>query len=267
MTRRVAQDFVDLDRYPIGDLASAEAAALIADYRERFHNDGILILEGFIRPGATIDLTEEARSAAPRDFARVHHRNVYMGSPDDTLPEDHARNLQVFSNRGNVSTDRIPDSGPLKTLYAWKPLRDFIGAVLDGPPLYHYGDPLASLMINVNHAGEELGWHLDNSESSVTLMLQQPERGGVFRYVSAVRTDDESEFPAVNHILDGKADDVRDLDPPPGKLVIFCGHRALHCVTSVEDDTSRLVGVLNYSHTPDERMLPFVQRMFHGREA
>jgi len=262
-----AEEIVDLDRYPIAETDSVSCRDLIARCRDRFRRDGIVILEGFACAEATHALTEEAAAVAPLAFTRVHHHNVYLRPDDEAQPAGHARNRQVFSNRGNVSTDNIPDGGPLKTLYAWEPLRDFIGAVLDGPPLYHYGDPLAALMVNVNHAGEELGWHFDNSEFSVTLMLQRAERGGVFRYQPGVRTDDDREYEMVDRILDGASPDVHDLDPPPGTLVIFRGHRALHCVTPVEGPTSRLVGVLSYSHTEGERMLPFVQKMFHGREA
>jgi hypothetical protein len=43
--------------------------------------------------------------------------------------------------------------------------------------------------INVHYAdeGQELGWHFDNSEFAITLLLQAPQSGGQFEYVRDLR--------------------------------------------------------------------------------
>ena len=61
-------------------------------------------------------------------------------------------------------------------------LTAFIAAVLGKPVLYRSGDPLDALEIAIFADGDELGWHFDNSEFSVTMMYQQAEAGGHFDY-------------------------------------------------------------------------------------
>jgi hypothetical protein len=48
--------------------------------------------------------------------------------------------------------------------------------------LYRSADPLDALEIAIFGDGDELGWHFDNSEFSVTVMYQQAEAGGHFDY-------------------------------------------------------------------------------------
>jgi hypothetical protein len=43
---------------------------------------------------------------------------------------------------------------------------------------------LDALEIAIFGDGDELGWHVDNSEFSVTVMYQQAEAGGSFRLLS-----------------------------------------------------------------------------------
>ena len=66
-------------------------------------------------------------------------------------------------------------------------LTAFIAAVLGKPVLYRSGDPLDALEIAIFGDGDELGWHFDNSEFSVTVMYQQAEAGGHFDYYPRLR--------------------------------------------------------------------------------
>jgi hypothetical protein len=122
-------------------------------------------------------------------------------------------------------------------------------------------------MINVNRTGEQLGWHFDNAEFAVTLMLQPPRAGGAFRYLPNVRTGDVAEDAAVLAVLDGDETGLIDLAPPAGTLVVFRGRDSLHCVAPVPGPRSRLVGVLSYAREPGQRMDVASQMLFHGRVA
>ena len=65
----------------------------------------------------------------------------------------------------------------LRRLYESDDLTAFIAAVLRKRVLYRSADPLDALEIAIFGDGDELGWHFDNSEFSVTVMYQQAEAG------------------------------------------------------------------------------------------
>ena len=70
----------------------------------------------------------------------------------------------------------------IRRLYEADDLTVFIAAVLGKRVLYRSADPLDALEIAIFGDGDELGWHFDNSEFSVTVMYQQAEAGGHFDY-------------------------------------------------------------------------------------
>ena len=90
--------------------------------------------------------------------------------------------------------DRIPEQSALRSLYNWDPLRDFVGQVLGKSSFHRSEDPFGACSINVFTDGGVHGWHFDESEFTITLMLQAPESGGEFEYVPAIRgLENESE--------------------------------------------------------------------------
>ena len=98
--------------------------------------------------------------------------------------------------------------------------------------------------------GGQHGWHFDESEFTVTLMLQQPDEGGDFEYVPQIRgLENEKQF--VQHLLDGHRAGVVQLPFTPGSLLIFGGRQTIHRVTQVHRDVPRLVPVLCYAEQPD----------------
>ena len=84
----------------------------------------------------------------------------------------------------------------------------FIAAVLGKPVLYRSADPLDALEIAIFDEGDELGWHFDNSEFSVTVMYAQSEAGGQFDDYPALRTEHDDNYPGVQDVLLGRADGV-----------------------------------------------------------
>lgn len=254
---------IDLDRYPIDRLDGA--AVWVDDLRARLEDEGILELSGFLRPEALVAIRTEARAVAGQAYFCEHRHNVYLAEDDPALSEEHPRNRKVLTDKGNVAMDRIPADGPLRRLYDWAPLRDFIAWVQGVPLLYPYGDPLAALMINVNRPGEALGWHYDNSDFAVTLMIDPGEAGGGFEYVYNSRTGDAAEAARVSAVLDGDRSHVTVTHPAPGTLTIFRGRQSLHRVTPPDGATSRLVGVLSYAEEPNVTMSAYAQELFHGR--
>ncbi len=259
-----ASQYIDLGRYPLFPKTNMVRPDLVGRCNAKLESDGIVVLHGFTTPFATRILCDEASSVAERAYFCTHRHNVYLQPADSDLPGDHPRNRLVTTDKGNVATDRIPAEGPLHTLYNWAPLRRFIADVLGLRGLHPYGDPLAALMINVNRPGEGLGWHFDNSDFAVTLMLRPAQAGGIYRYHAGLRSQGHD---AVGRVLDDDAGDSIDLNPEAGTLIIFRGRESLHCVTPTQGSHARLVAVLSYATEPDQRMSPYTQRLFHGRVA
>jgi hypothetical protein len=71
--------------------------------------------------------------------------------------------------------------------------------------------------------GDELGWHFDNSEFAVTLMLQDSERWGSFEFVPWIRDAHDERLGEVGTLLAGARDGVLPLVGAPGTLALFQG--------------------------------------------
>ena len=165
---------------------------------------------------------------------------------------------------GSVPHDRIGDDSSLGRLYRWDPLKDFVGAVLGKPRLHRFADPLGACSINVFVDGGEHGWHFDESEFTVTLMLQAPESGGAFEYVPRIRGRADEQA-IVAKVLDGDRRHVLKLPFTAGTLLIFGGRQTLHRVTRVSGARPRLVPVLTYADQPGLKNSEAVRKLFWGR--
>ena len=273
-----AARMVNLEPCPIGDPDSSGGAAFVRACRERYLDDGLCVLPEFLRPEALAVLAEEANERlGDAWFCRSTH-NVYLtqGSagneapeapddPDD--PDDPVRDVAERHERtfvGSVPHDRIGDHSSLGRLYRWDPLKDFVGAVLGKPRLHRFADPLGACSVNVFVDGGEHGWHFDESEFTVTLMLQAPESGGAFEYVPRIRGRAE-EKAIVAKVLDGDRSQVLRLPFTAGTLLVFGGRQTLHRVTRVSGARPRLVPVLTYAERPGLKNSEAVRKLFWGR--
>jgi len=132
--------------------------------------------------------------------------------------------------------------------------------------LYEYADQLSSINMHYAGAGQELGWHFDNSSFAITLLIQKPDGGGEFQYVKDVRNADAGEmnFEQTESILSGDAP-VETLMMHPGTLVLFRGRNSMHRVTPVEGDKTRMLVVLAYNSEPGIALSESASRTFYGR--
>ena len=257
-----AEQMVDLGRYPIADLERPDSAEFAARCRQTYLETGLCALHGFIRPDALNQLATEATALAPKAYFCKSTHNAYLTEEEDGSSE--VRNRQEETYVGSVAYDLIPEEAALKRLYQWDPLRDFIGAVLGKPQLHRFADIMGACSINVFRDGGEHGWHFDESEFTVTLMLQPPEEGGAFEYVPKIRgLPDEEEI--VAGVLDGKRDGVVELPFTPGTLLIFGGNQTIHRVTKVSGNRERLVPVLCFAEKEGVTNSPEVRKLFWGR--
>ena len=267
MSAHHAADMVNLHRYPIVDLTTDEGLAFANACREQYQQTGLCLLPEFITPASLDSLAAEATAASSEAYFCKSSHNAYLtdDNPDpatDQLPDSAMRHEQTYV--GSVPYDRIDPQSQLNALYQWDPLKDFIGFVLGKDVLHRFADPFGACSINVFVDGGEHGWHFDESEFTVTLMLQPPEVGGTFEYLPQIRgRDDEKEL--VTNVLNGNPEGVVELPFSPGTLLIFGGRQTIHRVTRVEGNRPRLVPVLCYSETPDLMNSETVRKLFWGR--
>ena len=176
------EDVVDLSRYPINDPADPAYRALIQAGQDELRDQGVARLTGFLTLAAVGQMLTLASQLAAQAWASDQAHTVYFEPADDSAGPDHPRALLQHSGKKAIAYDQIPADAAIRRLYESDDLTAFIAAVLGKRVLYRSADPLDALEIAIFGDGDELGWHFDNSEFSVTVMYQQAEAGGHFDY-------------------------------------------------------------------------------------
>ena len=260
-----AGDLVDLARYPIANLTSAAAQELVGHYRRQLADTGVALLRGFLTPQATAAMAAEARAAAPGAFFCDNTHNVYLEPDDGAFAPDHPRRRRLRTIVGSVAYDLLPAGSPLRRLYNWDNLIEFVRLVLNRPALYRLADPLGALSINVFQPGGHHAWHFDETEYTTTIMLQEAEEGGHFEYVPHLRRPDGGEYDTIGRVLDGDEQGVQRLPFSAGTLSLFAGRVSMHRVTEVLGNRLRLVAVLAFNGKPNVTNSDAVRKLFWGR--
>lgn len=260
------QSLIDRARYPLDDPQGPEWHALVARCRAGLAEDGALSLDGFLTAGATEALCAESRAIAPRAYEIAEDHTVYFAPADGSVPAGHPRARLIRSVKGGVAYDHFPADSGLRALYEWDGLLTFIAGVLGADRLYRHADPMAALNLNIFAQDQNLNWHFDRSDFSVTLSLQAAAEGGDFEYLPGLRSEDDENHEGVARVLDGDLPDMRRLSFEPGTLAVFCGHFALHRVTPVVGPTPRIAAVFCFVHEPGVTFTPYARKLFYGRE-
>lgn len=254
------QDIVDLDKHPLSD------SAFCSQCRGVLARDGALVMRKFLKPDAIEAVRREGSDNQHLTFYSTQRHNVYLTPPDPDFSDHHPRNRLVTSTKGCITDDIVPANSALRTLYNSSVFKEFLCAVLGEEALYEYADTLSSVNIHYAKPGQELGWHFDNSSFALTLMLEEPERGGAFEYVQAVRDADRGEmnYDTVGRVLDGDVT-PRKLAMDAGALVLFRGRNAMHRVAPVEGSKTRMLVVLAYNSKPGISLSESARMTFYGR--
>lgn len=251
---------VDLTTYPMSESGFGAAC------QSTLGSDGVLVLPGFIRPEALVEIQAEARDGHSKAYFCAQSHSVYLTPPDPNQPDDHSVNRQVMSSKGCICDDAVSAASPLRTLYDADDFRTFVKTVTGERALYSYADPLSSINIHYAERGQELGWHFDNSSFAITLLIQKPEAGSRFEYVKDLREADKGEmnFTGVSALLDGKTK-PQVLNMDPGALVLFRGRDSIHRVSPNESDETRMLAVLAYNSEPGIALSESARMTFYGR--
>ena len=253
-------EVIDLSACPLGD------TGFITACRNQLDRDGVLTIPGFLQETARQALVAEAEAESPHAFFTNSTHNVYLTPPRPELGDDHIFNRQISSSKGCITTDQVPARSGLHIIYGAPDFRSFLAQVVGETTLYEYADPLSSINVHYAAAGQELGWHFDNSSFAVTLLLQAPEDGGEFHYVRDLRDADAGElnFNGVADVLEGRTP-PQPLDVAPGTLVLFRGRNSMHRVTPTIGDRTRILVVLAYNTRPGVALSEAARMTFYGR--
>ncbi len=212
-------------------------------------------------------MAAQAASLAGLGYPNDATHNCYFDDEiDETLPEDHPRRIRVRSAQKAVAMELLPEDFGSRRIYASDEVLRFVAAVLEKDELHRSSDPLDGCNMTVYEEGDELGWHFDQSEFSITLMIQRAESGGEFEYAPMVRTPDDECYDEVRRVLLGERP-VKILSSDPGTLAFFRGRYSLHRVPPVAGSTPRMNSVLTYSVEPGHMLSAMAQQMYYGRTA
>lgn len=257
--------WVDTGRYPIQDETSPARAQLLEGIRRSLEENGCANLPGFLREAAlssTVPHLEELMQTT--SFRHVAHHNIYFKDEIEGLAPDHPALTKLTTSHNTLTADQLTGTA-LDQVFRWPPLADFLAELFGKPKLYPMADPLAALNVMGYGEGDGIAWHFDRAEFTVTILLQAPEKGSMFRYVHNLRSRTDENYDAVAKMLLGESSDIIDAPASPGTLTIFQGYRSAHCVTPNESKKRRLVSVLSYMEQPDVLFSAADRVRFYGR--
>lgn len=259
----VMNTIVDTDRYPLD--TPERHGDLISKCRDAWERDGSFSLDGFLRPDAlarSVDEIDPVMSECSYHHATPH--NIYFSDADDIPEAINDPALQQRSSNHTLTADQL-DGTIIRRVHLWSPLARFLEAVLDKPSLYPMADPMAGVNVMSYEAGDQIGWHFDRAEFTVTLLLRRPKQGGMFQYRRNLRGPRDPNHQGVIKLLAGEDPEVKDLPIEAGTLNVFAGHRSAHRVTPSAGPTTRLVAVLSYMEQPNVLFSAEDRLRFYGR--
>jgi hypothetical protein len=245
---------VNTTLYPLDRLDSTDGQALLHRVRTGLQQDGSCTLPDFVTADVLHEMATQARSISHLAYPGPTEVNPYFFNyrlgEGETLPDTHPLRRKGKRQLAQVATDLIPADFMLSELYQSPLMLDFLSEVLE-QPVYQNRDPYQSLNISVMDQGGCQQWHFDSGNMVTTLLLQEPESGGVFEYAPAIRSDSDENFEAVQAVLDGHSDRIKQNQLCAGTLSLFRGHYSMHRVTPVVGKRQRLQAILGYSTKPD----------------
>ena len=257
---------VDLERYPIKDLNSPKIKETIKKCKNDLDKFSCATIPNFILFESLEVMNAELKKHINEVYMSKESINAYLYSKDDSsLPIDHPKRIFMDRNNGYLNSDLFEKDSEMKFLYVQKDLLKFVSACLGVSPIYRWADPLACHAYNVMKPNGILPWHFDSCEFSLSILMQKPEKGGIFEYCPNIREPGNENFKEVKKILDGDRTRVRQLKLDPGDLQIFKGRFTLHRVTKVEGNRSRYLCIPAYVLDPWRVNTPEHSRAIYGK--
>ncbi len=255
---------IDLDRYPLHQLDNDVGRQLVQQCIDDLEHEGMFTLKGFLRSGVIDDMLPDVlQRIAHESFHHEREHNIYFDDKFEGLPPDHPALARVKTINHTLCGDQLAE--PLRQVYHWTGLTDFLARVMDKAALFPMDDPLACANVIGYYAGEGLNWHFDRSEFTTTLLLQAPRQGGEFQYRHELRSDNDPNYDGIGRLLRGEDSEVATLRLGAGDLNVFKGKNTAHRVTPPVGELARVMTIFSYYETPG-RMFSDEENMgFYGR--
>jgi len=248
-----ASDLVSMDRYPLDQLDGSLMKQVIAKARADLDSRQYCVLDNFITEAARTAMAQESISLLPQAYENRSRRTCFlnqMGVPE--RPADHPMNVFFDARFNIIAFDLFDPEGPNARLYGWEPIRQMIAAIVGIETLYENEDPYQPSVIMCAGDGDTSPWHFDRGNAfTVTVMLQEPEEGGVFEIAPDIWPDDDTDPGELLEVLHERGGSrVLQVARVPASMVIFRGNRSAHRVTEVKGDRTRLMAVMSYEDRP-----------------
>lgn len=240
---------VDLERYPLHQADSPAVAALLARGREALERDALFSLPGFVVPQAVETMAGELESRVALAPRFEIERRLFPYD-DQEWPAGHPRNVTNTCRYHQVLNHQIANDSALRRLYNWEPLREFLRRLMGYETFHRSECPHLALTAKVAGPGDVDGWHYDSNDVVFSVLLREPQGGGIFEYLPNVRSPEDENYPALASVFAGNDSAVRRARLRAGDLNVFQGNRTLHRVSPVEGDTTRIVGLFSFDRQP-----------------
>ena len=199
------------------------------------------------------------------EFAYDDVNDDTLAIPFESLPDNHPRRYKSLTRIRFLARDLMREENPARLLHAWPEMSRFISQVMR-EPTYPSACPLSSCILTVAEDGELQDWHFDGIDYIVTLMLEKPEQGGAFEYVTGLRRPDrEDDYDGVSAIFKGNRERVHSLAIEPGTLTLFRGKYNLHKAAPVATGSRRMMAILSDEQEPDKTGTENYLKLFYGR--
>ena len=241
-----------------------------ADYlnacKDKLKNNSVLQLDDFLLPTSLKKIQNEANLLHSKAYYCTQNHTVFLNKKNNDLDINDPCNIEVQSDKGCVPHDLIPPESNLSKLYNSSDFIQFLETVLGINKIYPYKDTLSSINYNYYEKNQQLGWHFDNASFAITLMIQSPNSGGVFQYISEGRDFEKKiiDKKLIKLILNDSYP-VNELSVQPGTLILFYGRNYLHRVTPVTSEKCRILVTLNYNLEEGVELSENARLTFFGR--
>jgi hypothetical protein len=247
------RQFIDLDRYPLDQPGSAAYAQLLQDGRRALQQSALFSMTRFVRAEAIDTLAGQLKALLPVSVRYDQPRSAYVyGSDGVDLAADHPLRQAHRCSYHQVLNYQIANDSPLRQIYYYQPLTDFLRELCGFGSFYRSDCPHLALSSKIAGDGDTDGWHFDSNDVVFSLLLQLPEAGGEFEYAPFLRSKDDENYDGVRRVV---ADPEGCALRPPmglGDFNVFMGDLSLHRVSPVVGERQRVVALFCYDRHPGQ---------------
>jgi hypothetical protein len=251
MTTSDISQFIDLDRYPLDQPDHPGYAKLLQDGRQALQQGALFSMTQFVRPQAIAPMARELEALLPRSCRYDRDQNIYVyGVDEQEWPADHPRAQLHRCSYNQVLNYQIANNSPLRRIYYWQPLTEFLRRLCAFETFYRSDCPQLALTAKLACEADTDGWHYDINDVVFSLLLQEPEAGGEFEYAPYLRTETDENYEAVGRVLADPLQQARRPRMGLGDFNVFFGNLSLHRVTPVIGARRRIVALFCYDRDP-----------------